>query len=372
MTRPEHVDVAHADHITMSEGGLYSLATKGAKDVIDLATPLVLEAVDKLPLNANATEFKLADMGCADGGTSLAMVEAVLNRIRHRSDLVDISVIYADQPRNDFNALVRIVHGLTQFDSYLKRFDRVYPLFSGHSFYLQGIPSGTLDFGFSATAMHWLSNKPANIPDHVHMVGASGEALRRFSKQAKQDWETLLLARARELRRGGRLVLVNFCRDEMGRYLGNTGTVNMFDHFNDLWRHFVKQGKITPAEYENMTLPQYYRTVEEFSDPLTSISSPCYQAGLRLEKIETRVVPCPFAEEFKQHGDIEKFADGYIPTIRSWNESIYYGALDPARPASERKDIIEAYYETYRQQVLDNPHDHGMGYVHAYKSIAKI
>ena len=32
---------AHADNITMSGDGLYSLATIGAKDVIDKATPMV-------------------------------------------------------------------------------------------------------------------------------------------------------------------------------------------------------------------------------------------------------------------------------------------------------------------------------------------
>ncbi len=181
-----------------------------------------------------------------------------------------------------------------------------------------------------------------------------------------------MACRARELVSGGRLVLINFCRDEKGQYLGNTGGVNMFDNFNRNWQNFLGEGIITTAEYENMTLPQYYNTVEEFSDPLTSSSSECYQAGLRMENIETRVVPCPFAEEFKQHKDVEKFADGLIPTIRSWNESIFLAGLDESRLLQERKKIIEDYYNTYRQQVLANPDEHGMGYVHAYKSIYKI
>lgn len=363
---------AQADDITMSGGGLYSLATKGAKDVIDHGTPLVIDAIDALKLNPNLREFRMSDMGCADGGTSLSMIEAALNQVRKHANEASISVVYSDQPRNDFNALVSIVHDLTDFDSYLKRIDEVYPLFSGSSFYLQAVPNNTLHLGFSATAMHWLSSKPMNISDHVHMVGASGEELRAFSSQAKKDWETILACRARELVSGGRLVLINFCRDEKGQYLGNTGGVNMFDNFNRNWQNFLGEGIITTAEYENMTLPQYYNTVEEFSDPLTSSSSECYQAGLRMENIETRVVPCPFAEEFKQHKDVEKFADGLIPTIRSWNESIFLAGLDESRLLQERKKIIEDYYNTYRQQVLANPDEHGMGYVHAYKSIYKI
>ena len=363
---------AQADNITMSTGGLYSLATKGAKDVIDNATPMVLKAIDDLALDPNASEFKMSDMGCADGGTSLSMVDAAVSKVRSICPQADISVVYSDQPRNDFNALVKIVHGLTEFDSYLGKVERVYPLVSGSSFYLQAVPDATLHLGFSATAMHWLSKKPCNISNHVHMVGASGEQLNAFAHQAKQDWETILGCRAKELVSGGRLVLINFCRDEQGRYLGNTGGVNMFDNFNTIWRDFLSQGVISQIEYENMTLPQYYNTVDEFSDPLINQSSAVHQAGLRLDNIETRVVPCPFAEEFKVHRDAEKFANGLIPTIRSWNESIYFAALDATRPVEQRRAIIEDYYETYRQQVIQTPEEHGMGYVHAYTSIYKV
>ena len=363
---------AQAEDITMSSGGLYSLATRGAKDVIDVSTPMVLKAVDALNLDPSTQTFQMSDMGCADGGTSLSMVEAVLTKVRGIAPNAGINMLYSDQPRNDFNALVSILHDLTEFDSYLKRLERVYAHFSGSSFYLQALPNESLHLGFSATAMHWLSTKPANISDHVHMVGASGSELAAFSDQAKRDWQTILMCRVRELVSGGRLVLVNFCRDEKGQYLGNTGGINMFDNFNENWLTLLSNGVITRAEYENMTLPQYYKTVDEFSEPLVNKSSEVHQAGLRLDSIETRVVPCPFAEAYKEHGDAKKFADGLIPTIRSWNESIYLGALNPDRPLAERRNIIESYYQMYHQQVMDNPSEHGMGYVHAYKTLYKV
>jgi hypothetical protein len=52
----------------------------------------------------------------------------------------------------------------------------------------------------------------------------------------------------RELAPGGRLVLVNFGKDEAGRYLGNTGGINMFDTFNTLWQRFAAEGVITGEE----------------------------------------------------------------------------------------------------------------------------
>lgn len=240
-----------ADNITMSGDGLYSLATVGAKDVIDKATPLVLAALESIQQKVDGA-WCFSDMGCADGGTSLDLWRAVISTLR-KYDEREIQIIYADQARNDFNALVKILHGLTQFDSYLNEFEAVHALQSGSSFYTPILPANTLHLGFSATAMHWLSQKPTNIKNHVHMVGADSSDKKRFSDHAAKDWETILLQRVKELKPGGKLVLVNFCIDEEGRYLGNTGGVNMFDNFNANWQSFVDDGIITGDEYTKMT-----------------------------------------------------------------------------------------------------------------------
>ena len=209
------------------------------------------------------------------------------------------------------------------------------------------------------------------MPVWSRLVGAHGEEHAAFARHARGDWETILMHRAAELRPGGRLVLINFCRDEQGCYLGNTGGINMFDRFNEIWQSFVRDGVVTAQEYAAMTLRQYYHTVEEFSAPLRDPDSAVFRAGLRLEHIETRIVPCPFAAAFAQHGDPVKFACEYIPTIRTWNESIFYAGLSARRPEAERRAIIERYYATYRERVERAPEGHAMDYVHAYLVISK-
>jgi len=364
---------SQADNITMSEGGLYSLATIGAKDVIDLSTPRVLEALNQVTSQGqykSQGQWCFSDMGCADGGTSLSLWRAVCKQCAEESDQ-QIQIVYADQARNDFNALVRIVHGLTEFDAYLPEYDQVRILESGASFYSSILPNCTLHLGYSATAMHWLSRKPIDISNHVHMVGASGSELDAFRVQAQQDWSTILLKRAEELRPGGRLVLVNFCIDEQGRYLGATGGVNMFENFNQNWQDMLDDGLITLVEYQSMTLPQYYNTVEEFSAPLLDQHSDVYRAGLRLQDIETQIVQCPFAADYAKHGDAKRFAKAYVPTIRSWNESIFMASLSTERSAEQKREIIETFYGKYQAQVEAEPELHGMGYVHAYMTIEK-
>ena len=198
--------------------------------------------------------------------------QRVVETVRRRWPAREIALVYTDQPRNDFNALVGTIHGAAPVDG-------VYPLFSATSFHRQILPSGSLDLGFSATAMHWLSAKPCDISDHVQAVGASGAELAAFARQGNADWQTILLQRARELRPGGRLVLVNFCRDEEGRYLGRTGGVDMFGTFNLIWRELLESGTIGESEYRAMTLPQYYKTLGEFTRPLTDAEDPVIQGG---------------------------------------------------------------------------------------------
>lgn len=361
----------HSEGITMSGGGLYSLATIGAKHVIDAATPMVVDAINSLSRDSFSGGFTLSDMGTADAGTSLSMIANAIDAVSARAPKAPVTVVYSDQPRNDFNALISNVYGLGPFETYLERREDIFPLVSGTTFYKQIVPAGTLDLGFSATAMHWLSSKVCNITNHVQAVGAKGDELEAFREQAHRDWRQILLHRARELKPGGKLVFINFARDQQGRYLGNTGGINMFDTFNQIWLDFLEQNRITREEYENMTLPQYYNTVEEFSAPLVDSDDAVYQAGLRLDHIDTRIVECPFAESFTAHGDAVRFAEEYIPTIRSWNESIFFNGLSGDRSLEERRQLIEDYYGTYRDMVAANPAGHGMDYVHAYTVISK-
>jgi len=358
-------------NVAMWSGGYYSTATKGCKDVIDGATPLVLEAIRRMPNTGISDPFTFIDMGCADGGTSIDLVRQAVGAVRARWQHRPITVVYSDQPRNDYNSLFHLIHGLTPIPTYFDEIEDVYVLAAATSFYRPILPAGTLNLGFSATAMHWLSRKPCDLTNHVHAVGAEGAELTAFAEQGKRDWKTILLQRARELMPGGRLVLVNFGKDEAGRYLGNTGGVNMFDTFNVLWQRFAAEGVISAEEYLRMTLPQYYKTVEEFTRPLTDTASPVYRAGLRLEQCETRVVPCPFAAEFRQHRDATRFAQEYIPTMRSWTESTFLLALSPNRPREERQSIIDRYYSAYETLVREDPVGHGMDYVHIYLTIAK-
>ena len=174
-----------------------------------------------------------------------------------------------------------------------------------------------------------------------------------------------------ELVPGGRLVLAPFARDGEGRYFGRTRGVSLFETVNDIWRAFVDDCTVTHEEYSRMNHVQYYRSEEEWRAPFDNPSSAVSRAGLRLLSLETRVVPCSLAAEYRIHLDPDRLVANYIPSVRYWSESIYYGALSTARAPEERREILERFYAIYRDRVRRRPDDHAMDHVNAYMVIAK-
>jgi len=368
-------DTATAATTAMKGGGYYSQSTRGAKDVIDNAARMLLDAAAVLPEPAPGQPVHIADFGAADGGTSKATIRDTVAAIRGRWPGRQIVVTYTDLASNDFSQLFKSMQGLDgSGDTYWTEFPGVFVHACGTGFHHQLLPDGSLDLGFSATAMHYVSELPCRITGHVHHVGATGDELAAFDRQAARDWEAILMARAAELRPGGRLVFLNFGRDEEGRYLGNTGAVNMFDTFEHHWRAMAEAGEISAAEYDAATFAQVYRTPAEFTAPLTDPGSRVHRAGLRLVSADTGVTACPYRAAYDADPAMgaAAFAASYIPTLRSWSETVFANALDAARPEAERRALVDAYYRRYEDMVAADPDGHAMDYVHCYLAIEKV
>ena len=356
-----------SNFMAMKSAGYYSKATVGAKHVMNNAASMVLDAVHRMAKKDDGSVFRITDMGAADGGTSIEMWTRVLAAIREKYPSRPIEMVYTDLPRNDFSQVFQIVHGLTETETYLGKVSDVYVLASGTSFHEAILPAGTLDLGFSATASHYVVAAPCNITNHVHMVGAKGEERAAFEQQGAEDWATMLLRRAEEMKPGARLCLFNFGINEEGYYLGNTGGINMFDTFAELWLGLVEDGTITQAEFLNTNFPQCYRTQEQFVAPLEDEGSDVFKAGLRIESVESRVVRCPFEQDYTEnHKDPTRFAEEYIPTLRSWSEPTFINGLSKDRSPENITSIIDTFYGRYQDRVGENPQGHAMDYVHVY------
>ena len=360
------------DVLSMRGAGYYSERTAGARNVINEAGEMIYAALGDLP---GSTALKIADYGAADGGTSQQMWDTVIRRLREAGDMRQIEIIYTDLASNDFSTLFRMMQGM-QGDpthAYQNHFENVFVHGCGTGFHKQLMTSGSLHLGFSATAMHYVSVKPMEVPNHVHAVCADVGSKTAFAEQAAVDWENILLARATELVPGGRFICLNFGIDAAGRYLGNTGGKHMFEHFHKYWKALHDKSRITKGEYERATFVQYYRTMEEFCAPFADPDSRVSRAGLILKANHSKLTRCPYSTAFQDAGgrmSNREYAESLIPTMRSWSETVFKTALT-GRESSEIDVIIDEFYQAYSDEVAANPEGHAMDYVHIVLDIEK-
>eukprot|EP01102_Stenamoeba_stenopodia_P005934 TRINITY_DN16641_c0_g1_i1.p1 TRINITY_DN16641_c0_g1~~TRINITY_DN16641_c0_g1_i1.p1 ORF type:complete len:398 (+),score=90.10 TRINITY_DN16641_c0_g1_i1:2-1195(+) len=393
----------------MKRGGYYSAHTLGAAKVIENAWTIGTRALNDhfLTLPADRKPFVIADYGAADGGTSRMFMRNAIETIRARisDSRYPISIFYEDVPNNDFSALFGLMHSQEEPHRSLSPYhlnENVFIFGAGTTFYQQVLPDETVHFGFSATAMHWLSRLPTTLTDEIHSVALSNNSTNSdanskqrelFAAQAKKDWETILLHRARELVDGGKLLIVMFSIDAQGRYLGHNPEVcraDMFSTLNNIWRQLRDENVISKEEYEKITFPQYYRTRAELLEPFQDPNSPVSKEGLVVECVESHLIRCPYHERYlaslankEQHpkdlkGDQqgegltpEEYADVYVPTVRSWSEGLFLSGLSSSRSLEEKHRIGDEFFKRYARVVASDPTAHGMDYVHEYLLISK-
>jgi hypothetical protein len=372
MNNPKKGAINTQDVLAMRGEGYYSERTAGARNVINDAGAMVLNALRDLP---PASTLRFADYGAADGGTSQQMWDMVIRNCRDAGDERQIEMMYTDLASNDFSTLFRIMQGM-QGDAtyaYQNHFKNVFVHACGTGFHEQLLTNASLHLGFSATAMHYVSVKPMEIPNHVHAACADIDSKTAFAKQAAVDWQNILLARAAELVPGGRFICLNFGIDSEGRYLGNTGGKHMFDHFHKFWKALYEKESITKSEYEGATFVQYYRTMEEFCAPFADPNSDVSRAGLVLKSSSTKLTKCPYEAAFHDAGEEmsnREYAENLIPTMRSWSETVFKTALK-GRESYEINKIVNDFYQAYSNEIAASPEGHAMDYVHIILDIEK-
>ena len=359
--------------LAMKGAGYYSAKTAGAKTAIDKTLKLIENALKTIP----STEIlKFADFGSADGGTSQEMWFNVIKLIREKGDDRQIEILYTDLASNDFSTLFKTMqgmHGNSKF-AFQNFYSNVYVHGCGTGFHKQLMTNNSLTLGFSATAMHYVAERPCLIENHVHMTGANESEKKLFKNQANKDWETILLNRSKELIKGGRFVCINFGIDEQGRCLGNTGGHTMFNNFAKNWKQLEDQGIITKQEFINATFTQHYRTVEEFRAPFDNKESVISKSGLVLKSCETMITECPYKIHYlnnKNTMSSQEYAKTLIPTMRSWSETVFRNALID-RTENEINEIVDKFYNLYIDEVSNDPEGHAMDYVHVIMDIEKV
>ena len=348
--------------IAMTKG--YSEQTAGAKLCIDLATDWGVECVESLQESNN---YSLMDYGAADGGTAYEFWGDIIKSISGRHNKFTISLIGNDLLTNDNQTLIENLskHSLLN--------DSICSFLCAGSFYDQLVPSEFIDFGFSATAMHWLNKKVDTLNDHTHVLASKNKtALKDFTQQALIDWNHILHMRSKELKVGGKLLTVNLSRDSEDRYLGNNGgkTVNVHEEIHKIWHELLTDGFISEAEYKKGTIQNFYKSPEEFIQPLKDTKSAAYKNGLRFIKERTVYVDCPYKEDWNKNKNTDAFAVGLMETIRSWSRHSFISALEQKN--NNDKNPVDILFDRLTNKIKSNPENWSLDYVEHHLMMEKV
>jgi hypothetical protein len=296
-------------HGVMEGKGAYNKYAKLPAGGAALSLPLLEKAVSKIELDKSDQPIVIADYGSSQGRNSLVPVQVAIRVLRQRvGPNRAISVFHIDQPSNDFNSLFEVLDA--DPDRYALEDVNVFPGAIGRSFYENVLPPSSVHLGWSSYAAVWLSRVPTLIPGHFISLGSSGEVRADFARQGARDWETFLSLRAKELRSGGRLVVVLPALTDDGV----SGFETLMNEANEVLIEMTNDGAITAEERARMALRAYPRRKSGLLAPFANDGQ---FRNLTVEDFEMSELPDNAWRDYERDGNREALATKHALFFRS-------------------------------------------------------
>jgi SAM dependent carboxyl methyltransferase len=296
-------------HGVMEGKGAYNKYAKLPAGGAALALPLLEKAVRFLTVEPGDGPVVIADYGSSQGKNSLVPMQVAIKLLRTLlGPRRAISVFHIDQPSNDFNTLFEVLDA--DPDRYALNEPNVFPGAIGRSFYENVLPPGSVHLAWSSYAAVWLSRIPAPIPDHFIALGSTDAVRAEFARQGVRDWEAFLSLRAKELRAGGRLVVVlpALADDE------TSGFENIMNHANAVLAEMVADGALQAGERAQMALGAYPRRKVDLLAPFARDG---HFQHLTVEDFEMSPLPDAAWNDYERDGNKEAFAARHALFFRS-------------------------------------------------------
>lgn len=285
----------------MEGEGAYNRSSYVQAAGLSPAVPFLEQAAALVDLPRFPDAVVVADYGSSQGRNSLEPMGVAIRALRRRTPHEQAtSVVHTDLPDSDYAALFQTLE--TDERSYLRIGPAIFASAVGRSFYEQILPTGSVTLGWSSWAVQWLSHAPAPIPDQVQVAYSQDKSvLAAYNRQAAEDWRAFLAHRDRELRPGGRLVVLTMALTDDGDF----GYRPLLDAMYAALVRLVEEGFIKVAELHRMAIPTVGRS-------LADIKAPFFDGGrfggLVIEHAEVFLGEDPFWEDYRRDGIATAFA----------------------------------------------------------------
>jgi len=300
------------------------------------------EGARRVEIEPGNNPIIIADYGCSQGRNSLAPMRAAIETMQTRvGDDRPFMVYHVDLPVNDFNALIRTLD--SESDSYTRGSANVYACGIGRSFFQSVLPPCSVHFGWSAYAAQWLSSVPAVPVDHFWFASLKGPARSIYERQGARDWESFLSLRAKELRPGGRLVIV--CP-------GVGSGQAIAEHADAVIAEMVRDGAISANERSRMVVACWLRLEHEYLAPFQRDGR---FLNLTVEHCESTPQADPVWEQYQRDRDAEALAIKHAAFFRATFLPTLVAALTHADDPEARAAFADRFERGLRQRLTREP-----------------
>ena len=327
-----------------SEGG-YATGSATQHGAAAFGFPLIERAVGELPLRPDDDLVLLADFGAAQGTNSLEAIRRALAALRSRAPGRRLLVVHADIPGNDFTTLAETLESSP--DRYDREHADVLPLMAARSLYDRFLPEGRLDFGWSASTLHWLRRAPGPIDGHFFVqLSEDTGARERYASESAADWRDFLDARAAELAPGAGVVIVDVAVDKDGLM----GSEALFDRLNDALLACGERGLFDPEELAAIVYPTWFRSLAELRAPFAPAFAGSSGAELELAALEAVVMEDPFRAAFEESGDAEAYARSQVGFLEGFLAPSFAAAV-----GEKHRPNLEEVWASARRLIAEDP-----------------
>jgi hypothetical protein len=255
--------------------------------------------------------------------------------------------VHADLPTNDFASLFVLVE--TSPRSYAWQRPGIYSYGAGRSLYDPVVPDGRLRLGWTAITVHWLSSMPACQPNSSFSNLVTGPARDTLKQRSRDDWQSFLTQRARELVPGGQLVVVGGASDREGR----AGAEGLFRMVDAELQTLLDDHTLRRSEFDRIFYPTWNRTPAEFLEPFSrgELAAAFAVAEQREDESDDGAIYPQFARD----GDAKAFASAYIAFVKAVTKPAFFRWIEPDRTKDDRGAIVRAFYDGLEARIAADP-----------------
>ncbi|MDA7949444.1 MAG: class I SAM-dependent methyltransferase [Hyphomicrobiaceae bacterium] len=310
-------------------------------------------------LDLTVPELRILDYGCGPGRTSITIIRAVLDELRHRNATCSVVAMHNDLAGNDWNGLFASVAGPEGYlEGYRKEGGHIRTEASIGSFFEPVASHGSVDLGLSFGASHWLSSQVRAVsPGSVFFCDLPEPARDEIAAVADRDWTTFLRHRAAELKPGGWLVVdglgsVPDADDPSGRRAAGR---RLYRALGEVAEDLAGEGRIDRRRLEEFVFPVYFRLSEEARGPLEREAD--LQDAFEIVEVANELLPMPTEEALVKTGDVTAYAESYTGFVRAFAEStLRKGLFDAsATSAADAAALSDEFFNRLQARFAAEP-----------------